>query len=66
MLYIKIGDRYINLNNVAGVDPIIGGMPGTTRVFFVGGDSRELNAEESRALCDYLDRHAADLTPVAK
>jgi hypothetical protein len=66
MLYVKIGDRYINLNKVAGVEPIFGGMPGTMCVLFVGGDSRELNAEESRALCDYLDRHAADLTPVTK
>lgn len=63
---IKLGDRYINFDNVTDVVHIAGGMPGTMRIFFVGGDSRDLSSEESRVLRDWLDNKAIDLTPASK
>lgn len=68
MTVIKIGQTYINLDNVASISPVTleGIEPGTMEIEFIGRQSKDwgsmwVEGEQAATLRKWLDRNAYDL-----
>ena len=67
---IKIGDRYINLDNVTSIMPLnneYAGKPGVLQIEYVGRVSEDYGAEwvegdDAKMLRFWLDQRSADIT----
>jgi hypothetical protein len=70
MTLIKLGDRYINLDNVTSIMPLnkeYAGKPGILQIEYIGRASEDWGAEwvegaDAIALRFWLDQRSADIT----
>ena len=60
--FIKIGNTYINPENITSVMPWV--TAGNIRIDFIGEDNLKLTGEEAEAFLKWLDKEALDITPV--
>ena len=72
MNFIKIGNRYINLDNVTNIGPVnkeFAGEAGIYQIEYIGKNSEDYGSEwveghEAQALVDWLNAIATDVVAV--